>query len=291
MELIINKPDLRVFFGSDFHSDFWHDALKPFLSRIDIEKYDLFLFAGDVSEWNDGNCRKLYDHLMAAGKAVVMVAGNHEFYDGQYQLVKEEIGEYAARNELFYFLDGDYVDLPVQKIRIWGDTLWTDFRGDLIAYGVAERTMNDYRKILFHRNTGGVYLEARDTVKLNNDALSRLPAAYGEMPSDWRLIVMTHHAPFPESTPKQYRKPEYTDVAKLNKAYSNDLYDWCQDRGVYPAYWIHGHIHDRAFYQVEWGEDAVCTVVSNPFGYPGEKDHDEICKHWLQISSKRILVV
>ncbi len=293
MELVLNKEKLNVFYGSDFHADFWKSGVQPFTDRVNIDKYDLFIFAGDVSEWESwsGNCLNIYEPIMAAGKPIIMVPGNHEFYGGNYQLVMADLAEYAQLNPLFFFLERNYVDLPVQKLRIWGDTFWTDFRGDNEARRIAKRYMNDYRQIFFQRTTGGVYLEPEDTVVLNDKAKTALREAFRDTPDDWKFLVVTHHAPFPMSTPKQYRKPDYTDTAKLNKAYANDLYDWCNEVGVYPNFWIHGHIHDRAHYDVDFDECGLCTVISNPFGYPGEKNHDEISRYWLEVSNNKILVV
>lgn len=153
MELILNKPTLRVFYGSDFHADFWKSNIQPFTSRVDINKFDLFLLAGDVSEWEDwgGNCLNLYDQILSAGKPIIMIPGNHEFYGGNYQKVMREMAEYAQIHDNFYFLERNYVDLPVQELRIWGDTLWTDFRGDETARAIAQRYMNDYRQITYER--------------------------------------------------------------------------------------------------------------------------------------------
>jgi len=233
----------------------------------------------------------IYEPILKAGKAIVMVPGNHEFYGGNYQMVMADLAEYSKLHPNFFFLERNFVDLPVQKLRIWGDTFWTDFRGDERAMQIASRCMNDYRKIYFQRNTGGVYLEPEDTVVFNDRAKKSLQECSSWLLEGWQFLVVTHHAPFPESTPKHYRKPEYTDAAKLNKAYANDLYDWCDNNGVFPNYWIHGHIHDRAHYDVDWGQGRICTVISNPFGYPGEKDHDQVSRHWLEISNNKILVV
>ena len=292
MELIIDKETLKVFYGSDFHADFWRNGVIPFTDRVNIDKFDVFIFAGDVSEWDSwsGNCLNIFDPILRAGKAIIMVPGNHEFYGGSYQGVMADLAEYAQLHPKFYFLERNFVDLPVQQLRIWGDTFWTDFRGDESAMKIAKRCMNDYRKIFFQRNKGGVHLEPEDTVVLNDKAKTALLECSSWVPEGWKFLVVTHHAPFPESTPKAYRSPAYTDKAKLNKAYSNDLYDWCAYNGVHPDFWIHGHIHDRANYDVDWGTH-LCTVISNPFGYPGEKDHDQISKHWLEVSSNKILMV
>lgn len=291
MELVINKESLRVFYGSDFHSDFWKYGTAPFFDRINPDNYDLFLFAGDVGEWEHGkgHAVTIYKEILARGKPIVMVPGNHEFYGGNYQIILSELEEFAAANPGFYLLNRDFLDLPVQEVRIWGDIFWTDFQGDERARHVARRRMNDYSKIYYSRNTGGVHLVPEDTVVLNDMAKRSLVKAAETIPDDWGFLVMTHHAPFPESTPKQYRKPEYSDIAKLNKAYANDLYEWCRDR-VSPDVWIHGHIHDRAHYEVDI-DDHICTVVSNPFGYPGEKNHDDINKYPMTITNRRILLV
>lgn len=291
MQLQIDKPELRVFYGSDFHADFWKIGTRPFFDRINPDDYDLFIFAGDVGEWVDKNCRSIYKTLMDAGKTIVMVPGNHEFYDGEYHATIEDLEDYAHDNPNFYLLHNNFLDLPVQKVRIWGGTFWTDFRSDEEAMSVAKHRMNDYRKIFFRRNAGTIYLMPEDTVEMNFAARRHLAANVKTLPEDWRLIVVTHHAPFALSTPKQYRAPAYTETAKMNKAYSNELYDWCGENEVFPDVWIHGHIHDRANYSVEWGPGQVCTVQSNPFGYPGERDHDTISKHLLTVSSNGILMV
>lgn len=290
MELIIDKPQLNVFYGSDFHADFWKYGIETFTKYVDLQKFDLFIFAGDVGEWRDENARHIYRLLLNEGKSIIMIPGNHEFYGGNYQIVLQELGEFAEDHPGFFFLERDYVDLPVQKLRIWGDTFWTDFQHDERARSVALRVMNDYRQIFFQRSRGGVYLEPEDTVILNDKARTSLREAYRSKPDDWGFLVVTHHAPFPMSTPKQYRKPDYTDVGKLNKAYANDMFEWCYNQGVYPDYWIHGHIHDRAHYQVDF-DGPITTVISNPFGYPGEKDHSSISRHALTVSNDGIFMV
>lgn len=290
MELIIDKPELRVFYCSDLHSDFWKYSVAPFFDRVKPEDYDLFLFPGDVGEWVDGNAREIYETILAAGKPIIMVPGNHEFYRSEYQLVHEGLAEFAEKHPNFFYLECNFVDLPVQKTRIWGDTFWTDFQGDDKARSIAARYMNDYRQIFFRRGHGDIYLTPEDTVKLNTAARKSLIEQTKDLPKGWNLIVMTHHAPFRESTPKSYKKPEYTETAKLNKAYSNELFEWCERNAVHPDVWLHGHIHERANYVVEW-DDRMCIVQSNPFGYPGQQDHDAVKNHHLRISKNGITVV
>lgn len=291
MELTINKPELRVFYCSDTHADFWRYSVEPFFDRVNPEDFDLFIFAGDVGEWDDSRCREIYDRILAKNKPIIMVPGNHEFYMCEYNHVLEGIDAYAEANPLFYFLEDNFVDLTEQKIRIWGSTFWTDFQGDFEAMSVARRRMNDYQRIYYHRLHGGVLLEPEDTVMMNDRARKALVEQTKDLPADWRLIVVTHHAPFRESTPKKYRMPEYMEGAKMNKAYANDLYDWCERKGVYPNLWIHGHIHDRANYTVKWDNGKICAVQSNPFGYPGEQNHDAIKQHYLTVYKNGIKMV
>ena len=85
MDLKIDKPTLRVFYGSDFHADFWQYSVNPFFDRVNPEDFDLFIFAGDVGEWRDPNCREIYDSILAWNKPIIMVPGNHEFYGAEYQ--------------------------------------------------------------------------------------------------------------------------------------------------------------------------------------------------------------
>ena len=69
---------------------------------------------------------------------------------------------------------------------------------------------------------------------------------------DGRTIVVTHHAPHPNSI-----NPRYAGVS-LNAAFVSDLTPLLGKSDL----WIHGHAHDSFDYEV-----AGTRVIANPRGY------------------------
>lgn len=276
---------MKLWYGSDLHADFW-DNIKPFTSKIDMTKYDGFLFAGDVGEWRHPHTRTILE--LAADKGLVLhIPGNHEFYGAEYGRVLEGLADINGVNSM----NQDYMDLHLEKTRIWGDIMWTNFHDDPECMKAAERRMNDYKSILYQRPVGiDMFLNPEDTRALHYQARVSLKKAARSLPKGWRFIVMTHHAPTFLSIGKEYRKPSYTETAKVNAAYASALDDWLRDERIEPDVWIHGHIHERANYEIEIN-DKICRVVSNPHGYPGEVLVKGFGNHYIEILEDRIVVV
>lgn len=276
---------MKLWYGSDLHSDFW-DNIKPFTRSVDLTKYDGFLFAGDVGEWRHPHTLTILE--MAADKGqVIHIPGNHEFYGGEYSRVLAGLADINGVNSL----NQDYVDFAELKTRIWGDVMWTNFHDDEECMKTAERRMNDYRSILYQHPAGvDMFLYAKNTRDFHYQARASLKKAARSLPDGWRFIVMTHHAPTFLSIGKAFRKPSYSETARINAAYASNLDDWLRDERIEPDVWIHGHIHERANYEIEIN-DKICRVVSNPYGYPGEKSTTDFGDHYIEILEDRIVVV
>lgn len=276
---------MKLWYGSDLHSDFW-DNVKPFTSKIDMTKYDGFLFAGDVGEFRHPHTRTILELAAMNGK-VFHIPGNHEFYGAEYSRVLDGLSDIPGITSL----SQGYVDLPELRTRIWGDVLWTNFHDSEECMRTAERHMNDYRSILYQRPEGAdVFLGAKDTRSFHYQARASLKKASQSLPEGWRFIVMTHHAPTFLSIGKAYRTPSYMETARINAAYANALDDWLREERIEPDVWIHGHIHERANYEIEIN-DKICRVVSNPHGYPGEILLKGFGNHYIEILEDRIVVV
>lgn len=281
---------MKLWYGSDMHSDFWkQDNHKK---HIDRDAFDGFILAGDTGEWlmRRGNGMAIINWLLQTGKPVIYVAGNHEFYSGNYDLVQDDLYAFSQDNEHFHYLQSSYLDLPELKKRIWGDTLWTNFQNSQECRSVARRQMNDYKHIFQNAGFGNVFLTPEMTVEFNRLALESLRKSFVSMPEGYDMIVVSHHAPTFMSIGKAYRKPSYTETAKINAAYANALDDWLVENRVRPLVWIHGHIHERANYYLDI-DDVMMHVVSNPYGYPGEKPVEDFGKHYIEILEDRIVVV
>lgn len=131
---------MKVAFGSDLHLEFGQ-GLPDLSPLLDV---DLVALAGDVDvgyepAWNGRDDRSsprlmVWAHLVyeRTGKAVVAVAGNHEFFGTVLDDYLDSCRGYAERNDLqgsVFFLERDVIE--INDVRILGCTLWTDF----LSYG------------------------------------------------------------------------------------------------------------------------------------------------------------
>lgn len=242
---------MHIFYGSDFHSDMWTGKT---INDVITQEYDLYLLAGDLGEHNDGAPDARILTLLPEDK-VLWVPGNHEYYFGEYNTVNADINHPG-------FLFNERRDFP--GFSVWGSTFWTNFMDSQVHADTAQRYMNDYRYIKYDDRL----LTPGDTAAFHAEARRSLRKAWEERP-EGQFIVMTHHSPSFQSTPKQYRKPAYMEEAMLNAAYSSAMEDWLRANKIYPDIWIHGHIHEPVNYEIDLDGHKM-QVLSSPYGYPGE---------------------
>ena len=201
-------------------------------------------------------------------KPIVMVAGNHEFYDKHWFRHVDDMRE-AAKTFDIEFLEADGIDLA--GVRFLGCSLWTDFElfganKKTIAMRVAKAEMNDFHCISLSRYAEfhwahSKYLTPEMAAMRHQGSVEWLAKKLekGDDPShpvgwarDAKTVVVTHHAPHPNSVPAHFAKD------MLSAAYASDLSRLMGKAGL----WIHGHMHHSVDYKVNGTH-----IVSNPRGY------------------------
>jgi len=107
---------MKLLILSDLHLEF-----HPFALDADVE-FDAVVLAGDIH--SQGGRAIEWAAETFAGKPVVYVAGNHEYYGA---VMQEEIAEMRRLAEAtgIQFLDCD--EVVIGGVRFLGCTLWTDF--------------------------------------------------------------------------------------------------------------------------------------------------------------------
>jgi hypothetical protein len=258
---------VKLLLLSDLHLEFAPFAPDPQA----VDEADVVVLAGDIDKGAKG-IRWAAETF--PGKPVVYVAGNHEFYGGQWDATLAEMRA-EAKPLGIHFLEDDAVELG--GIRFVGCTLWTDFnyfpsaglerrKGSMQAAAMqdAERGMNDFRLIKADplpdvQNTAGSTrgdrLTAQHTLDRHKWSLGFLGVELngGGLPPT-RTVVVVHHAPRAESV-----APRYADHS-LNPAFASRLPD---DLLTGATLWVHGHTHASCSYQV-----GSTRVECNPRGYP-----------------------
>lgn len=222
-----------------------HVELSPFVpDPVATAAADVVVLAGDI---NMGSQAPRWARKTFADKPVVLVAGNHEFYDGHWERTLNEIREVALREQV-QFLENDAV--VIGGVQFLGATLWTDFAyfgADTVPRAMAEaqRFVPDYLSI--RGCTPDATLERHRASRAWLEAELAKPGA----PQD--RVVVSHHYPRKRSTPPKYQNDLAT--AAFGSELPADLLDQA-------GLWVHGHTHSSFQYSV-----GGCRVVCNPRGY------------------------
>lgn len=235
---------MKLLILADLHKEF-----EPF-DRTDTEA-DVVILAGDTDTKTKGI---EWAKTAFAGRPVLYVPGNHEYYGCCYQKHRGEMRE-AAGGSNVVLLDRDSCE--INGVVFLGATLWADFKllgnqplAMLTAQGVMNdfkhiRTLPDYRKF---QPTDAARIHAEERAWLEKE----LEAAAGR-----KVVVITHNLPSMRSIPERYR----TDP--ISAAYASNLDDLVERSGA--LLWLHGHTHTACDYVI-----GRTRVLCNPRGYPQE---------------------
>ena len=232
---------MRIQFLSDLHLE-----VEPF-SPADTAA-DLVVLAGDIHNGAAG-----IDWAGACFRTPVLyLAGNHEYYEGEFGAVQAALEKAAARTGVQLL---DCSERRVGDVRFLGCTLWTDYslvpRAERAGVIEQSRARNPDYALIRH---GERNFAPEDAIELCTRHRRWLEARLEE-PYAGTTVVITHFAPHPGSI-----APVYANHP-ANPAFVLDL----EPMMGRAALWIHGHTHTRFDYGVR-GTRVVC----NPRGYPGE---------------------
>ena len=232
---------MKLLVLSDLHVEF-----SPFQPSAEVLRTaDVVVLAGDI---HVGAQTVTWARRTFADKPIVLVAGNHELYDGHWVRTLDDIREAALRHEV-HFLEDDSV--TVNGVQFLGTTLWTDFA----YFGVDQirQAMNEARRFMMdYKTIKGCTPE--ETWDRHRKSLAWLEQALLREGDARSRVVVTHHYPHKNSTAAQYRSDLCT------AAFGSQLPAQLFTRA---GLWIHGHTHSSCVYEV-----GDCLVACNPRGYP-----------------------
>jgi predicted phosphodiesterase len=234
---------MRLQIASDLHLELLERKVPHARLIAPAPGADLLVLAGDIH-----NGVKGIEAFADWPVPVVYLAGNHEFYDRDWELTRRDLSAACARTQVTFRDNGS---LEFEAVRILGCTLWTDFRlggaAQAQAMKAAERGLTDYRVI----RTASGPARAQQTLADHQASRAWLEAELAR-PFDGKTVVVTHHGPHPLSIhPRFAGNP-------LNAGFVSDLTPMLGAADL----WLHGHTHDSSDYQV-----GRCRVVANPAGY------------------------
>lgn len=224
---------------------------------------DWLILAGDIDE-----PKNAIAWAAGLGKPILYVMGNHEPYGSSIRECHKTFRQLAAAKKqegvTIHLLDQEAITLD--GVRFLGATLWTDFtlygtgaeRDEAIA--MANRLSPDFKNIQSDVDPKRLF-NADDHVQLFKQHKNWLTKAL-KTPFDGPTVVITHHAPSPQSINSRFAD------SPVNPAFINNLEHLMSGEKV--ALWVHGHTHNSFDYTVN-GTRVIC----NPRGYLDENGKPE----------------
>lgn len=229
---------MRILPVSDLHLEFYKFFPPPIFEKLKYDDIDVLVLAGDIFMARNS---LQHIHLFAQKfKHVVYVAGNHEYYNAEFESIQRHL--HAIGSENVHYLENESVE--IEGRRFCGSTLWYSDFPDNYLY---ECELNDFYKI------------KHDRMKWNRFAYN-----YGKNSKAWLRnnvregdIVVTHMLPSEACVEARYRGEN------TNRFYFNNCEDIIDANK--PKLWIHGHSHTSLDMQI-----YDTRIIRNPCGYPGE---------------------
>ncbi len=200
---------------------------------------------------------RFIDRAVTNFQHVMLVAGNHDHYDGVFEdtagLLRRYLPDITVLDDEVVTLDG---------VRFFGATLWTDLSAQTEAELTAIRKgMGEYFFVKTRNSNAGqplARLRPAHTHQAHTAAWMRLKEVLAAEPSRPTIIV-THHAPS-----RQGLNPRFSGNG-LDAAYASDLDHEIQQFGNVAA-WVHGHTHVARTYRV-----GRMIVRSNALGFASKR--------------------
>jgi len=237
---------------SDIHVEF--PRVVELLPREALEPAAPYLvLLGDIGYPTNEKYKNLLLNATEKFKKVFVLAGNHEYYNTEYNACKQLIRDICSEGDNLIFMDK--TSLLVDGIRVLGTTLWSHIPPEVAA--TIASGINDYHKIrVKDPNTGEVNrLTVAQSVAWFNDEVEWLKSEIALAKEEGeKVVVFTHHAPSTRGT----SHPRF-DGSPNNAAFSTNLEHLMGDPVVL---WCFGHTH--------YSSDQVIKgtrLVSNQVGY------------------------
>lgn len=242
---------------SDLHLDFDPEDdlwLPPALAE---DHLTCMVIPGDL--WVAKKFRKTHrgrswlKDISSQFKYVVIVLGNHDFYDGNVSIEYKKLQKFITEQNFIniHVLHNSQVELD--HIKFVGGTLWSDYnRCNPIATYTASQQMRCFKKI----RVGANYKRFAPNDAINEFLTTKnyiFEKAFKNN-EDQKVIVITHMAP---------------SLLSLSTKYDNDMtnYHYATELGNEIAgseidFWFHGHVHETKDYVI-----GSTRIVCNPRGY------------------------
>lgn len=226
---------------------------------------DVVVLAGDIH--NQYSHEEILDQIPPHIR-VILVAGNHEFYHGEYHSTKQYLNDLAqVKYSNVTFLDNSSV--VIDGVSFYGGMMCTDLElgGPVVAVQArldVHRCINDFQWSSVQGADGdwrkwSINDHLNEHIQFRQGLQHWLRETEGQ-----KRVVVSHFVPHPKAIHPRFAH------SILNGYFTCDMERYMGWEGL----WLFGHTHDSCDFLVG---DTRC--VSNPRGYGSENRHGfEECK-------------
>lgn len=196
---------------------------------------------------------RFVDRALAGFPHVLLIAGNHEHYDGVFEDTTDLLRRHLPGVTVL-----DNTAVTIGGVRFFGSTLWTNFDGGSeAAMNAVRRRMGEF---FFVKTRSGpdhgslAKFRPQDAMRAHEVAWSALLREMGAGQGQ-PMVVITHHAPS-----RLGLNPRFAGNG-LDAAYASDL-DHAIGSIENVVAWVHGHTHVARTYRI-----GRTSVRSNALGF------------------------
>jgi len=199
---LIRQHNMKLTWLTDIHLNFLEiEARTKFYRSVMAAQSEAVLITGDIAEATSvsGILKEMAEHIQ---KPIYFVLGNHDYYRGQVNDVREEMVALTHSEKLLYWLPASGPQVLANNVILLGHDGWADGRyGD---YTNSSVVLNDSRMIVdfFQQKiiSNHALLEkmqqlADSDAKQLRDDLKQAIIQYHPK----KIIVLTHVPPFKET--------------------------------------------------------------------------------------------
>lgn len=243
---------MKLAWLTDIHLNFLEiDGRIQFYQKILQTNSDAILISGDIAEATSVAeiLKEMAHHVK---KPIYFILGNHDYYKGQIEQVRNEMTSLTQQDNLLYWLPASGPQILEEGIILLGQDGWADGRfGD---YQNSRVVMNDSRMIvdLFQQQILGKYQLLEKMQQLADADAKQLKVnlqqAIGQHPK--KIIVLTHVPPFKEAS---LHEGKISDDDWLpffsSKATGDVLIKSAKENPNIEFLILCGHTHHEAHYQ------------------------------------------
>ncbi len=246
---------MKIRLVSDLHLEFDDPDALFTIPRASDDAETVLVLAGDilVGRYLNNYSSFLID-VSTRFKKVIWVAGNHEYYGGDFDVTDATIMQFIKSHNLPIEFGNNFT-VKVDNVAFFCGTLWTDMdRGNPMTMETVKYGMNDFCGAI---KVGDRLFCPDDALREHYDTKKYIFRQLARGNFD-KSVVVTHHGPSYQSVGSEFVGSD------LNAGYVSGLaYDMMD--GSSPSLWVHGHVHHSTDYSI-----GRTRVVTNPRGYGTE---------------------